>query len=269
MKDTKSKINFKVATLVIMSILALSLTIAADAHMPGAKPLPDFELTPIVINDGETEMEIAIEDIGKYHGDICVCGSCAFRATQLGISQIWGDEVPARDDIKIISRLPTPGSKDCFRYITRTGHGLETNTKGEYKMILSDGTVVTNMTKKNLKKLSKHVSIDYFRFDVCRISTGECSEVAVKEQVFTDGYFELRKKVKFGIPENATSEEKALFKSNWETIRERFLTSPDWQLFDGVEEPEEENDVSGGAIFFSILVIGSFLLVSLVYRKRS
>ncbi|CAD6491252.1 MAG: hypothetical protein CHKLHMKO_00105 [Candidatus Argoarchaeum ethanivorans] len=75
--------------------------------------------------------------------------------------------------------------------------------------------------------------------------------------------------MKFGIPENATSEEKALFKSNWETIRERFLTSPDWQLFDGVEKPEEENDVFGGAIFFSILVIGSFLLVSLVYRKRS
>ncbi|RZB28531.1 MAG: hypothetical protein AEth_02055 [Candidatus Argoarchaeum ethanivorans] len=219
MRDTKSGMNFRVATLVIMSILALSLTIAVDAHMPGAKPLPDFELTPIVINDGKTEMEIAIEDIGKYHGDICVCGSCAFRATQLGISQIWGDEVPAGDDIRIINRLPTPGSKDCFQYIT--GQGIETNTKGEYKMILPDATVVANMTKKNLKKLSKHVSTDYFRFDVCRISTGECFEVAVEEQVFPDGYFELRKKVKFGIPENATSEEKALFKSDWETIRER------------------------------------------------
>ena len=265
----KSKIAFKVATLVIMSVLALSLATAADAHMPGAKPLPDFELTPVVINDGETEIEITIEEVGKYHGDICVCGSCAFRATQLGISQIWGDEIPARDDIRIISRLPTPGSRDCFQYITGTGQGLETNTKGEYKMILPDGTVVTNMTKKNLKKLSKNVGIDYFKFDVCRISTGECFEVAVKEQAFPDGYFELRKKVKFGIPENATSEEKALFKSDWEIIRDGFLTSPDWQLFVGVEEPEEENDVVGGAIFFSILVIASFLLVSLMYSKRS
>jgi len=122
----------KTVAIVIMSLLALSAAvISVDAHMPGAKAPPEFELEPIVILDAGTEVEITIDDIDEYHGGICVCGGCAFRATQLGISEIWGEEIPARDDIKIVSRLPTPGSRDCFRYVTGTGPGIETNTKGE------------------------------------------------------------------------------------------------------------------------------------------
>lgn len=97
--------------------------------MPGAKPLPEYDLASISVYDGDTLVEISIEDVGEYHGGICVCGGCAFRATQLGISEIWGDEIPARADLRIISKLPTPGSRDCFQYVTGTGSGIETKTK--------------------------------------------------------------------------------------------------------------------------------------------
>jgi len=258
----------KTVAIVIMSLLALSAAvISVDAHMPGAKAPQEFGLEPIVIDDGGTEVEITIEDVGNYHGGICVCGGCAFRAAQLGISEIWGEEIPARDDLRIISKLPTPGSRDCFQYVTGTGPEIETKTKGEYKIILPDGTEVTNMTNKNLKKVSKSNTPDNFRFEICRKSSGECVEVVVKEGVFPDDYFELRKKVKYG--ENATSEERALFKSEWEDTRDTFLTSPDWELFEGVEEPEEEEpDVVGGAIFFSMLVIGLGLLLGLSLRGK-
>ena len=95
-------------------------------------------------------------------------------------------------------------------------------------------------------------------------------EVVLKEGVFPEDFFELRKKVKFGVPEKATSEERTLFKSEWEDTRDKFLTLQDWELFEGVEEPEgEEADVVGGAIFFSILVIGLGLLVVLSLRVRA
>ena len=262
----RAKLPLKAVAIVALVLLALSTAvISVDAHMPGAKAPPAFELSPIVILDNGAEVEITIDDIGEYHGGICVCGGCAFRATQLGLSEIWGEEIPAREDIKIVSRLPTPGSMDCFQYVTGTGPGMEVETKGGYKIILPDGTEVTNRSKKNLKKVSKSNTPDNFRFDVCRKSSGECFEVVVKVGVFPDGYFELRKKVKYG--ENATSEEKALFKSEWEDTRDKFLTSPDWELFEGVEEPEEPFPV-GGAIFFSILVIGLILLLGLVYSRK-
>ncbi len=269
-KMQSAKLPLKAVAIVALVLLALSsAVISVDAHMPRAKPLPEFELEPISIYDGDTLIDISIDDIGDYHGEICVCGGCAFRATQLGISKILGEEIPARDDIKIVSRLPTPGSRDCFQYITGTGPGIETKTKGEYKVILPDGTAVVNLSNKDLKKVSNDNTLDNFRFDVCRKSTGECFKVVLKLGVFSEDYFELRKKVKFDIPENATSEEKALFKSEWEDTRDKFLTSPDWVLFEGVEEPEEEEpDVVGGATFFSILVIGLILLVGLVYSRK-
>ncbi|NAS89439.1 hypothetical protein C4E24_06865 [ANME-1 cluster archaeon AG-394-G21] len=265
-----AKLPLKAVAIVALVLLAVSsAVISVDAHMPGAKPLPEFELEPISIYDGDTLIDISLDDIGDYHGEICVCGGCAFRATQLGISKILGDEIPARDDIKIVSRLPTPGSRDCFQYITGTGPGIETKTKGEYKVILPDGTAVVNLSNKDLKKASNDNTLDNFRFEVCRKSTGECFEVVLKLGVFSEDYFELRKKVKFGIPENATSEEKALFKSEWEDTRDKFLTSPDWELFEDVEEPEEEEpDVVGGATFLLILVIGLILLVALVHSRK-
>jgi hypothetical protein len=73
------------------------------------------------------------------------------------------------------------------------------------KIILPDGTEVADMSKPNLKKISKGNSRDNFRFDICRKSTGDCYEVAVKEGVFLEGYFELRKKVKFSVPAEATA----------------------------------------------------------------
>ncbi|MDI6885735.1 MAG: hypothetical protein QMD22_05190 [archaeon] len=211
MKNAKCKNQTKAVAIVLMSLLALSTAvISVNAHMPGAKAPPAFELSPIVVLDDGTEVEI-----------------------------------------------------------TGTGPGMEVETKGEYKIILLNGTEVTNMSNKNLKIISKDNTLDNFRFDVCRNSTGECFEVVLKEGVFPEDFFELRKKVMFD-PENATSEERALFKSEWEDTRDKFLTLPDWELFEGVEEPEEEEEpaVVGGAIFFSILVIGLILFLVLVYSGK-
>ena len=122
-----------------------------EAHMPGASPPPKFELEPIVVDDGGKIINITIDEIGKYHNEMakkikikmlkkqgktdeeikaiiekefanatgsCPCLVISFRATLLGIKNVWGEEIPKRDDIKIISNLPTPCSCQCFQYIT-------------------------------------------------------------------------------------------------------------------------------------------------------
>jgi len=50
----------------------------------------------------------------------------------------------------------------------------------------------------------------------------------------------------------------------WEEVRDGFLTLPDWELFDGIEEPFPV----GGAIFLGVLVIGLITGVSLGRGKK-
>jgi hypothetical protein len=100
----------------------------------------------ILIYDEEDLLKISIEDVGKYHGDVCLCLTLAFRVTQLAISQLWQDEIPKRGDFKIISACPTPGTKDCFEFITRVITRGEDN---DFKLELPPGTDIENMRSDN------------------------------------------------------------------------------------------------------------------------
>lgn len=298
-------VGIKPVAILLLALLILpGISIPTEAHMPGASPPPEFELESIVIDDGGTVIEITIDDVGNYHNERakdmkremlrkqhpdwteeminnkieeefagadgkCPCTSCAFRAILLGIKMVWGDEIPKREDIRIISNLPTPSSCHCFQYITGTGPKIEPapKTKGEFRIILPDETEITNMSMKNIKKYGINVNIDNWKFVISRKSTGEYFIVDVKDELFPDDFFELRGKVKYSKPEPATEEEINRFKSEWEDVRNAFLTKPDWELFEGVEESKE--DVTSGIIFLSILgVCGVIGIVWYVKGKR-
>lgn len=123
------------------------------------------------------------------------------------------------------------------------------------------------MSMKNIKKYGINVNIDNWKFVISRKSTGEYFIVDVKDELFPDDFFELRGKVKYSKPEPATEEEINRFKSEWEDVRNAFLTKPDWELFEGVEESKE--DVTSGIIFLSILgVCGVIGIVWYVKGKR-
>jgi hypothetical protein len=301
-KNRKGILAIGALTLALVASLLVPLVATpAQAHMPGSKPPPEFELEPIVITDGGVEIEITVADIGDYHhtrmkeiktkmlkqkgktdeeiarviekefGDvsgaeaICSCASGAYRVAKLGISQVWGDEIPERSDIKIISRIPTMGSMQCFQYITGTGPKIPNVTnKGEFHMILLDGTEITDFSIKNVKPRSIDMDASYWNCIIIRKSTGEQFEVQVKDDALPEGFYELRKKVKFGIPAVATGEEVDEFIVKYEEVRDGFLTLPDWELFDGIEEPFPV----GGAIFLGVLVIGLITGVSLGRGKK-
>ena len=286
----KSKNRLFGIALVLLMLFSLSIVVA---HMPGAKPSPEFELDSIVISDGGIEIEITIDEVGDYHNECmkkfkvkmlkkkgktdeeiariieeefagtdgkCPCTSCAFRAVLLGMSEIWGDEMPEREDIKIITRRPTPGATQCLQFITGTGPNVPSvKSKGELHMSLADGTVVTDLSVPSLKKHMKDMGIESWNFIIIRKSTGEEFEVQVKEDIFPEGFDELRKKVK--MENTATEEEIDEFRTMWEEVRNAFLTLPDWELFEGIEKPFPVS----GAVFFSLLVIG---LVTIMVGMR-
>ena len=297
-KNRKGTIGIAALTVVLLASLVMPIVVApVEAHMPGTSPPPEFELEPIVITDGGAEIEIAIEDVGNYHNERmkelkakvlkkkgktdeeiakivekefggvsgnCPCTSFAFRAASLGISQVWDGEIPERNDIKIITRRPTPGATQCLQYITGTGPKVPNVTnKGELQMILADGTEVTDLSVPSLKKHMKDMGIETWNIIIIRKSTGEQFEVQAVEDIFPEGFSELRDKV--NVEGTATPEEIDEFRAMWEEVRDAFLALPDWELFEGIEEPFPV----GGAIFLGILVVGLITGVSLSRgRKR-
>jgi hypothetical protein len=290
--------NAGVILLMLAAVVMLPLASPVEAHMPGANPPPEFELEPIVISDGGIEIEITIEDVGNYHNEtmkefktkmlkekgkteeevaktiekefagatgICPCSSCAFRAASLGISRVWGDEIPERSDIKIISARPSPGAIQCLQYITGTGPKVPNVTnKGELHLILPDGTQVIDLSPPSLNKnMKKAMTIENWNFIIIRKSTGEQFEVQAVEDIFPEGFGELRAKVK--VEGTATPAETAEFRAMWEEVRDAFLTQPDWELFEGVEEPEEPVPV-GAIVFSGALVV--FVVTGFIYSAR-
>lgn len=213
---------------IVSPVLALALALTLVA---GAVASEKFVLTPIVLEDAGEKIEISIDDIAKYHGHLCPCSGIAFRAARFGTSKLWGSEIPKREDIKIISSLPTPGSADCFSYVTATGPAVPHKSEGEFNLILPDGTEVTNYSPKNLKPISKDMSIDNWNFVIVRKATGERFEVQVKKDVFPKDFFDLRRKVKF--TKTVTNEEKKQFQSMKGKIVDAVLIQPDGELFEG------------------------------------
>ena len=290
--------NIGVVMVLLASVMMLPLAAPVEAHMPGAEPPPEFELEPIVISDGGMEIEITIEDVGNYHNEtmkefktkmlkkkgktdeevakviekefvgvtgICPCSSCAFRAASLGISQVWGDEIPERSDIEVISARPTPGATQCLQYITGTGPKVPNVTsKGELHLILPDGTEVADLSPPSLQKnMKKGMTIENWNFIIIRKSTGEQFEVQAVADIFPPNFMKLRVKVK--EEGTATPAEIDEFRAMWEEVRDAFLTQPDWELFEGIEEPE--GPLPTAAIAFTGALIVA-VIVGFVYSAR-
>ena len=171
-------------------------------------------LSPIAIYDEGNLLKLSIEDIGKYHGDVCACVVASFRATQLVISELWEDEIPKREDFKIISAHPSRGSQDAFEFITRA------KTRGDFTLRLPKGTDIKNLSKDN------------WTFTFIRKSTGEQIRIQVKEKIFPQGskkFFTLRKKALF--KNTPTEDEKEMFMLAKQKLKNAFMNLPLDRLF--------------------------------------
>ena len=250
----------------VVALVASLLVIPAYAHAPsGASGAVDeTDLMPIWIFDEDDELykfEVEADDLRGYSrgnelieivvdgqdipdGSLSVCEVLTFRVLQLAFSQLWPEDVPNRADFAVRYGHPSKGSKATFEYITQAF------SRGDAQVELAEG-----VTKKNFDQ-------DVLWYEFTNTDTGESFETRVLEGVYPDGFFELRTKVKIG---EATESEKAEFISQWEDVRERFLTWGLDELFE-VEE-EEEEPVPVWPLVFALgltAVVGGTTIYSLI-----
>jgi hypothetical protein len=79
------------------------------------------------------------------------------------------------------------------------------------------------------------IALLFFEFTFVNMRSGEEYVWKAEEEIpgiFPEGYFELRKKVKFRIPAEATAAKRKTFKSKWADTRDKFLLQPDQELND-------------------------------------
>jgi len=198
----------KIAVLITILITALVIGCA-----PTAAPAYPSIATPISVYEGETIVEIPVEEAGEPG---IICTPTSFRATQLAIAELWGEEIPQRSDFQIVTACPTPGCEKCLDYITRakTGEGRE----GDFRVVLPEGTNLKNLTGQN------------YAFTFIQKSTGKEINIWVKEGVFPEGFFEKRTKAKFDPA--ATPAEKKAFKALVKQVSTKISGLPMDELFE-------------------------------------
>ncbi|TET74669.1 MAG: hypothetical protein E3J42_04755 [Dehalococcoidia bacterium] len=167
---------------------------------------------------GNELIEIEVDGQVIPDGSLTVGEVLTFRALQLAFSQLWPQDVPNLADFAVRYGDPGEGSRATFEYITRAF------SRGEAQIEMAEG-----MSEQNF-------DLDAFWYEFTNTDTGETFETHVLEGVYPDGFFELRTKVKVG---EATEAEKAEFASQWEEVRDNFLTWELDELFE-VEEGEAE-----------------------------
>ena len=195
--------------------LAIGMVVALLMVMVGCAPaVPTYPAasTPISVYDGEILIKVPIEEAGEPG----ICTPISFRATQLAIAELWGEELPQRSNFMIITACPTPGCEECLDYITKakTGEGGE----GDFKVILAEGTSIKNLRREN------------YTFTFIQKSTGRQIKIWVKEGVFPEGFFEKRTKAKFDPA--ATPDEKKAFKALVNEVSTKISELPMDELFE-------------------------------------
>ncbi|MCL6558152.1 MAG: S-layer homology domain-containing protein, partial [Firmicutes bacterium] len=149
-----------------------------------------------VEQDGKLR-SISYSDVGiEEDGKVCVCGSFAFRAMQVAFDQLWPNEVPGQEDIRVIAYNPSDGTK----------HALEMIAGAENYSF--DETIDDSVYK----------TPDLYTYRVTNKATGRSVIIKPGPEVFPENFFSLRTRVKDGT---ATAAEKQEFQSIRSQVEEK------------------------------------------------
>jgi hypothetical protein len=187
-----------------------------------------------------------------------------YRGILAGITEVWGDEVPVRSDIGLKSGLISNGSVQAAWYIIGAGPGMEPGNSGKLEFFLQDGSIVNDKSESAIKKASKARTAESYWFEVTRLSTGDSVRLTVKDEVFPEGFAEMRKKVK--MEKTASVDEIKQFAADYTIVRDGMLQNRDYEIFNEIEEPDESVDLLGGGIFLALL--SAFCIGIVIMRRK-
>ncbi|MDO9538765.1 MAG: hypothetical protein Q7J09_02020, partial [Methanocalculus sp.] len=253
-----------------MLCIALVLCQSASAHLPGAAAAPEFELESIIVSEDGRHIEITIDDLAAYHGELQgeeksveLAVAMFYRAIKSGIVELWGDEIPERSDIGLKTRWISWGSIHSSWYITGTGPDMDPRYQGTYEMIGTDGLILTNLTKQLVSKNTKAMNDESLWFEITQHSTGKSVERTFSEDIVPDRFMEVRYNARF--TENPSPEDIALFASEYTVFRNALLEKPDFEIFNEVEEPKQ-SILAGGIVLALICGLGIGMII--MRRKK-
>ena len=131
----------------------------------------------IKIYDRNDLIEITFDDIKKYHGyGAYMAIGVGFRVVEAAFKELYGDEIPNRKDISILSGHSGPGFRDVFEFVTRA------KTRDAY-------TIDTNYPK---AQYNPHWPTAYAY--VFTKANGESVEVTLKEDFLPPIFYDYLKK---------------------------------------------------------------------------
>ena len=261
MRSKKGIGAFATTALALALLVSLAMALAATtvtAHAPaGAGEPAEFELQDIWMYDVDGRpLKISVEDVAEAHGELCVCVACVFRVTQAAIAELWDleEEYPRQGELLVTYHHPSSGHKDAFEYIL---------TEGCCTFEMPEGTSI------------QHLTLDNYVYVFTRTDTGDTFEAQVGESVFPEGFFDLRYAVagydKGWHQDEPTDAEREEFARQWTEARYSFLTVEAWELFEGIEEEEEEPTGVWPIVFalgLGVAVIGTTIYSLVTGRRR-
>ncbi|MEI7026070.1 hypothetical protein WBG83_10265 [Paenibacillus sp. y28] len=169
-------------------------------------------MTVIHIMDDQDELQIGFSDIEKYHGRLALMAvAVAFRAQQAAFKELFGDRVPQRKEIKIISGHAGPGFRDSFEFVTRA------LTRGQY-------TVDVQYPQ---GQYDPHRPQAY-AFVISTLA-GDAVEVVLKESFLPAVFYDYLKKGREGTMTDAEQEQ---FRQLKLSLSEQALALPQDELLD-------------------------------------
>ncbi len=253
-RNTQSYRKFKgiIGITLILVLISLAVFInpsPVSAHAPeGAGEAPDVEIETIQIYDKDGNLlEISIDDVAEKHGDLCACVAGGYRVTQAAISVLYDEgELPIQGNITLAYHHPGQGHKQAF------------------ELILTPECVT-------YEKMGnpQHMTMDHWVYTFTRLDTGQVFETQINEGIIAADFFDLRYEIngfEKGWHQNPpTDEEKAGYAAAYTETLNNLLTLPLWELYSGVEEPEEPAPV--GAIIFSGALIVA-VVIGFVYSGK-
>ncbi len=177
----------------VIGVIALSLTIVLGIQVSSAYsqerkyPASIEKLEPITFMQSGEKRTVGLADAFDFHGG---CGACpgatmTFMAVGYGLNLLYGDETPDLDDLVITTRAPG-GPMDVIDLLMKGG----------------------DKSKRTWPPAGITMSADNFVFRFYRKSTMEGVTVRLKQGLWPEDWFELRKKSKNGTISAAEQEKR-------------------------------------------------------------
>lgn len=165
--------------LLVISVIMISAgtgwsTEQSDNKRQKQQTVQTPSLPPLIINVDGQNQTIPLQQAFAFHGHACPAMTTAYRALQHGIKALYGDAVPSRQDLLIISLTPAGGAKDLLDLLMKS-NDVNIKTWAPAGMVND---------------------LDGFKITIIKKSSSEAVDIKINPANFPVDYFQLKEKAR-------------------------------------------------------------------------